>query len=171
MSKVFQVPLLSILLFPYAALISLAMALSQHGRLPDLAADTHAHFLALPRRPHTLEEATYTGGLLVGEVVEWAKGLDPSPTLIHIDMREPACDGALRKKGWTMDLWHQLQLALPELRAVRLIPAPKTVDSLLGVLSQHGAGKLKSGVCDLYPTTNLLHYPPPPPPHRHDCVE
>ena len=117
----------------------------------------------LPRCSHTLDQATYIGGLLVGEVVEWVKGLDPSPTLIHIDMREPARDGALRKKGWTTDLWHQLQLALPELRAVRLIPAPKTVDSLLGVMSQHGAGKLKSGVCTVYPTTNLLHCPPPPP--------
>ena len=58
------------LLFPCAALISLAMALLQHGSLPDQAADTHAHFLALTRRPHMLEEATYTGGLLVGEVVE-----------------------------------------------------------------------------------------------------
>ena len=130
--------------------------------LPDPAADTHAHFRALPRCPHTLEEATYTGGLLVGGGSEWAKGLDPSPTLIHIDTREPARDGALRKKGWTTELWHQLQLALLELRAVRLIPAPKTVDSLLGVMSQQGAGKLKSGVCTVYPTTNLLHCPPPP---------
>ena len=99
---------------PRAALISLAMALSQHGSLPDPAADTHAHFLALPRRPHTMEEATYTGGLLVGEVMEWAKGLDPFPTLIHIDMREPERAGALRKKGWATDLWQQLQLALPK---------------------------------------------------------
>ena len=119
-------------LSPCATLISLAMALSQHGSLPDPAADTHAHFLGLPRRPHTLEEATYTGGLLVGEVVEWAKGLDPSPTLSHIDMREPERAGALRKKGWATDLLQQLQLALPELRAVRLIPAPNTVDSLWG---------------------------------------
>ena len=163
MSKVFQVLLLSMLLFPCAALISLAMALSQHGSLPDPAADTHAHIVALPCHPHTLEEATYTGGLLVGEVVEWAKGFDPSPTLIHIDMRKPTHAGALRKKGCTTDLWHQLQLALPEWRAVRLIPAPKTVDSLLGVMSQHGAGKLKSGVCTVYPTTNLLHCPPSPP--------
>ena len=51
-------------------------------------------FLALSRRPHTLEEAIYTGGLLVGAVVEWAKGLDPSSTLIHIDMREPTRVGA-----------------------------------------------------------------------------
>ena len=135
------------------------MALWQHGSPPDPAADTHAHLLALPRRPHTLEEATYTGGLVVGEVMEWAKGLDRSPTLIYINMREPARAGAFRKKGWTTELWHQLQLALPELRAVRLIPAPKTVDSLREVMSQHGAGKLKSGVCTVYPTANLLHCP------------
>ena len=58
-------------------------------------------------------------------------GLDPSPTLIHINMTNLAYAGALRKKGWTTDLWHQLQLALPKLRAVRLIPARKTVDSLV----------------------------------------
>ena len=79
------------------------------------------------------------GCLLVGEVVEWAKGLDSSPNLIRIDMREPARAEALRKKGWTTDLWHQLQLA------VRLIPATKAVDSLLRVMLQHGAGKFKSG--------------------------
>ena len=62
-----------------------------------------------------------------------------------------------------MDLWHQLQLALPELRAIRLIPALKTVDSLLGVISQHGAGKLNSGVWPVYPASNLLHRSPPPP--------
>ena len=96
------------------------MALPQHGSLPDPAANTHTHFLALPRRPYTLEEATYTGGLLVGEVVVWAKGLDHSPTLIHIDVRAPERAGALRKKGWATNLWQQL--ALPEFRAC-LIPA------------------------------------------------
>ena len=83
---------------PCSALIYLAMALSQHGSLPDPTANTEAHFIALPRRLHTLEEATNTGGLLVREV-DSAKGLDPSPTLIHIDMREPECADALRKKG------------------------------------------------------------------------
>ena len=79
MSKVFQVPLLFMLLFPCARLVSLAMALSQHGSVPDPGADTHTQFLALPRRLHTPEEATYMGGLLVGEVVEWAKGFWTPP--------------------------------------------------------------------------------------------
>ena len=94
-------------LSPCATLISLAMALSQHGSLPDPIADTHSHFLALPRPLPTLEEATYTGSLFVWEVVNWATGLDPSTTLIHIDMREPERAGALRKKGWAADLWQQ----------------------------------------------------------------
>ena len=34
------------------------------------------------------------------------------------------------------------------------------VDSLLEIMSMHGAGKLKSGVCRIYPTTNFLHCPP-----------
>ena len=56
-------------------------------------------------------------------------------------------------------MWHQLQAALPELRAVNLIPVSKTVDCLLGVMSQQRAGKLKAGVSTVYPTTNLLHCP------------
>ena len=56
-------------------------------------------------------------------------------------------------------MWQKLQPALPELRAIRLIPAPKTVDFLLGVMSMHGPGKLKSGVCSIYCTTNLVHCP------------
>ena len=59
------------LLSPRTALISLAMALSQHGDLPDTAANTHGHFQTLLRRPHQLEEATYTGGVPAQEVVEW----------------------------------------------------------------------------------------------------
>ena len=78
--------------------------MAQHGILPDLAADTHAHLLALPHRPHTVDTATFTGGLLVGEVVEWAKGSDPSHTLIHVAMREPVCVTVLsarRGAPWT----------------------------------------------------------------------
>ena len=81
----------------------------------------------------------------------------PSPTLIHIDMREPARAGALYKKGWTTDLWHQLQLALPELRAVRLIPAPKTVDSLLG-----GHVAARGGEVEVGGLHRLPHHEPPP---------
>ena len=92
-----------------------------------------------------------------GGEVEWARGLDPSTTLIHIDTRRLERAGALHKTGWGTELWQQLQLALPELRAVRLIPAHKTVDSFLGVLSVHGAGKLKLGVCTVYPTTNVVY--------------
>ena len=100
MPNVFQLEHLSMLSSFCAALISLAMALSQHSSLPNPGANTHTHFLALPRRPHTLEEATYTRGLLVGVVVEeWAKGFDPSPTLIHIGMPYPERAAAPRKKG------------------------------------------------------------------------
>ena len=35
--------------------------------------------------------------MLVGEVVEWAK--DPSPTLIHIDMRVPSVRVCSARKG------------------------------------------------------------------------
>ena len=57
------------------------------------------------------------GYLLMGEVVEWAKWLDLSPTLIHVDTRDPERAGALRKKGWATERWQQLQLSLPGLGA------------------------------------------------------
>ena len=46
-----------------------------------------------------VEEATYTGGLLAGEVVVCVKGLDSYPTVIYIDLREPDRWAALGKKG------------------------------------------------------------------------
>ena len=90
------------LLFFSLALISYPMsqmASSQVVSLPNPYAETVVPYQALPLRPHTLDEATYTGGLFAGEVVDWAKGLDPSPTFIHIDMRDPKRAGAFRKKG------------------------------------------------------------------------
>ena len=102
------------------------------------------------------------GGLLVREVVERAKGLDPFPTVNHIDMREPEHAGALRKKRCATELWPQLHPPPPpELTAFRLIHAPETVDSLFRVMSMHGVGKLKSGACTIYPTANLIHCPLP----------
>ena len=56
-------------------------------------------------------------------------------------------------------MWEQLQLVLPELRAVTLIPAPKMVGSRLGVMSMHGSGKVKQGVCKMYLTTTFVHCP------------
>ena len=55
---------------------------------------THAQYETLPRRPHMLEETTYTRRPLLGEVVERAKRLEPSPALIHIDVKEPVRAGA-----------------------------------------------------------------------------
>ena len=65
--------------------------LSQTGSLslPDPSTGTLDHYQGIPLRPGTLEEATYTGGLAVEEVVGWAKGLanpPPPPQLIHVDM-------------------------------------------------------------------------------------
>ena len=69
---------------------------------------------------------------------------------------------SLRVKGWTKDLRQEVQLVLPQLRPVHRIPAPKTIDSLPGVMSQHGAGKSKLGVCIVYFSIDFVHCPPPP---------
>ena len=57
---------------------------------PDPAADTLAHHQALPVAHDQLEEATYQSGALgVDDVVGRAASLDPSPDVIHIDLRSP----------------------------------------------------------------------------------
>ena len=95
----------------------------------------------------------------MGEVVDWAKGLDPSPSLIRIDMSVLERSGRLCKKGWATQLWQELRLAHPNLRALHLMPSPKTVDSFLAIMSTHGPGKMKFGLCNLYQTTNLVQCP------------
>ena len=99
------------------------------------------------------------GGLAVEEVVGWAKGLATPPLLIHIDMRTAERAGWFGKKGWATHLFRELEVALPGLRAVRLIPTGSTVDSLLAIMATHTVGKLKPGLCAIYPTINLVHCP------------
>ena len=50
-------------------------------------------------------------------------------------------------------------MALPGLRAVRLLPAGSTVHSLLGIMATHTVGKPKPGLCAIYPSTGLVHCP------------
>ena len=74
------------------------------------------------------------------------KGFGPLPHPISVGMRKPQRADVLGKKGWGTKVLQQLQLLLPVSRAVRIIVAPKAFDSVLGVMSVHGAGKLQSGV-------------------------
>ena len=132
--------------------------------LPDPADGTPGHYEGLALRAGTLEEATYMGGLAVEEVVGWAKGLAMPPHVIHVDMHTPERAGWLGKKGWATLLYRELQVALPGLRAVRLIPARDTVESLLGIMAMHTVGKPK-------PLCHLPHHWPRSLPHEdgHDC--
>ena len=79
------------------------------------------------------------------------------PQMIHVDMRTPERAGWCGKKGWATHLFRELRVALPGLRAVRLIPTGSTVDSLLAIMATHTVGKPKHGLCAIYPTTNLVH--------------
>ena len=81
------------------------------------------------------------------------------PHVIHVDMRTPEGAGWLGKKGWATLLFRDLQVAFPGLRAVQLISARDTVDSLLGMMATHTVGKPKPGLCAIYPTTGLVHCP------------
>ena len=67
----------------------------------------------------------------------------PPHHLLRSDMQMLDRASALRKKGLATKLWLELQLALPDLRAISLIPAPKTVDSSLAIMSIHGVEKMK----------------------------
>ena len=63
------------------------------------------------------------------------------------------------EKGWTLHLFRDLQVALPGLRAVRLVPAGSTVDNLSEIITTHTVGKPRPGLCAMYPTTGLIHCP------------
>ena len=138
-----------------------SIPMSQIGSLslPDRADGTPGHYQGLALRAGTLEEATYMGGLAVEEVVGWAKGLSMPPHVIHVDMRTPERAGWLGKKGWATLLFRELQVDLPGLRAVRLIPARDSVESLLAIMATHTVGKPKPGLCAIYPTTGLVRCP------------
>ena len=58
-----------------------SIPMSQIGALslPDPADRTPDHYQGIALRAGTLEEATYTGGLAVQELVGWAKGLANPP--------------------------------------------------------------------------------------------
>ena len=135
--------------------------MSQIGSLslPDPADGTLGPYQGLALRAGTLEEATYTGGLAVEEVVGWAKGLAMPPHVICVDMRTPERAAWLGKKGWATLLFRELQVARPGLRAVRLIPARDSVGNLLEIMATHTVGKPKPGLCPLYPTTGRVHCP------------
>ena len=99
---------------------------------PDPAADTLAHYQALPVAHHQLEEATYESEALgVDAIVGWAASLDPSPDVIHIDMRSPTRNRYLGGRGWATTLWRELRHQLPTLKFLHLTPLPSSVDQLL----------------------------------------
>ena len=82
----------------------------------DPAADTLAHYQALPVAHHQLEEATYQSGALgVDDVVGPAASLDPSPEVIHIDMRSPTRNSYLGGRGWATTLWRECAANSPPL--------------------------------------------------------
>ena len=84
-----------------------SIPMSQIGSLslPDPADGTLGHYQGLALRAGTLEQATYTGGLAVEEVVGWAKGLAMPPQVIQVDMRTPEWAGWFGKKGWATHLF------------------------------------------------------------------
>ena len=128
---------------------------------PDPAADTLAHYQALPVAHHQLEEATYGSGALgVDDVVGWAASLDPSPEVIHIDMRSPTRNSYLGGRGRATTPWKELRRQLPFLKFLHLTPLPSSVDQLLNSMRTNPVGKPKDAHVQVYPT--LTSSTPPP---------
>ena len=128
---------------------------------PDPAADTLAHYQALPVAHHQLEEATYESEALgVDAIVGWAASLDPFPDVIHIDTRSPTRNSYLGGRGWATTLWRELRHQLPTLKFLHLTPLPSSVDQLLNSMRNNPVGKPKDAHVQVYPTTNLVHTPP-----------
>ena len=124
---------------------------------PDPAADTLAHYQALPVAHHQLEEATYESEALgVDDIV----GSAASPEVIHIDMRSPTRNSYLGGRGWATTLWRELRRQLPTLKFLHLTPLPSSVDQLLNSMRNNPVGKPKDAHVQVYPTTNLVHTPP-----------
>ena len=129
---------------------------------PDPAADTLAHYQALPVAHHQLEEATYGSGPLgVDDVVGWAACLDPSPEVIPINMRSPTRNSYHGRRAWATTLWRELRRQIPSLKFLHLTPLPSSVDQLLNSMRTNSVGKPKDAHVQVYCTTNLIHTPPP----------
>ena len=111
---------------------------------PDSAASTLAHDQAISVAHHQLEEATYKlGALGVDDVVGWAASLDPSPDVIHIDLRSPTRNSYLMGKAWSPTLWRELCRQLPSVKFLHSTPQPATIDQLLNSMRTNPVGKPK----------------------------
>ena len=117
----------------------------------DPSADTLGHYQALPVSHHQLEEAAYLlGALGVDDVVGWATSLDPSPEVIHIDMRSPTRNSCLGGRGRATPLWRQLRRQLPSLQFLHLTPLPSSVTQLLNSMRTNPAGKPEDAHVQVY---------------------
>ena len=115
----------------------------------------------LIKKKHELEEATYESAAPgVDDIVGWAASLDPSPDVIHIDMRSPTRNSYLGGRGWATTLWRELRRQLPSHKFLHLTRLPSSVDQLLNSMRTNPVGKPKDAHVQVYPTTNLVHTPP-----------
>ena len=123
----------------------------------DPAADTLAHYQAPPVAHHQLEEATYQSVALgVDDVVGSAASLDPSPDVIHIDLRSPTRNSYLGRKAWATTLWREFCRQLLSLKYLHLTPQRATLDQLLSSMCTNPVGKPKDAHVQVYPATNLV---------------
>ena len=99
-------------------------------------------------------------GRWVDDVVGWAASLDPSPDVIHIDLRSPTRNSYPGEKAWATNLWRELRRQLPSLKFLHLTPQPGTLDQLLKSMRTNPVGKPKDAHVQVFPTTNLVYTPP-----------
>ena len=73
----------------------------------------------------------------------WAASLDPSPEVIHIDLRSPSRNSYLGGRGWATTLWRELRRQLPSLKFLHMTPLPSSLDQLLNCMRTNPVGKPK----------------------------
>ena len=89
----------------------------------------------------------------------WAKGLAMPPPRDPCGHAHPRKGGMVGEKRLGHSSFPGVAGGPPSLRAVRLIPARDSVESLLGIMATHTVGKPKRGLCAIYPTTGLVYCP------------
>ena len=89
-----------------------------------------------------------------------AASLDPSPDVIHINLRSPTRNSYLWGKVCSTTLLRELRRQLPCLKFSHLTPHPATIDQLFNSMRTNLVGKLKDAHVQLYPSNTLVYTPP-----------
>ena len=81
------------------------------------------------------------------------------PEVIHIDLRPAERGYILGQKARTTAMLDAVRQRLANVSALLVRTAPAVMDTLLANLQDNVVGKMKTGYCEVRPTTNLQRFP------------